>query len=143
MLHLVHPALVHVTVAFLVVGGIVELCGLLARREGARIFGGILVGLGTASLLPTILFGYLAENSLTLPAAASEAVGDHERLGLLTLGTFLPLLVMKAWGRGRPPERWRLVYLLGLAAGIALTVATAFLGGSMVYRLGVGVGPAP
>ena len=141
MLHLFHPALVHVTVAFLVVGGLTELSGIALRREGARLFGGILVGLGAVSLLPTILAGYLAVNSLTLTPAGEHAAGDHERLGLMTLGAFLPLLVMKAWGRGRPPERLRAVYALGLAAGVALAVATAFEGGTMVYTLGVGVTP--
>ena len=139
MLHLVHPALVHVTVTFLVLGGLVELSGIALRREGARLFGGVLVGLGAASLLPTILAGYLAVNSLTLTPAGEHAAGDHERLGLMTLGTFLPLLVIKAWGRGRPPERLRIVYAAGLAVGIALAVATAFEGGTMVYNLGVGV----
>ena len=139
MLHLLHPALVHLTVAFLVAGGGTELCGIALRREGARRFGGILVGLGVASLLPTIVAGYLAANSLTLQPAAAEAVVDHERLGLLTLGTFLPLLVLKAWGRGRAPDRFALVYALGLAVGVALAAATAYEGGMMVYRLGVGV----
>ena len=139
MLHLFHPAIVHLTVSFLVIGGLVELAGIALRREGARTFGGILVGLGAASLLPTILAGYLAVNSLTLTPAGEHAAGDHERLGLMTLGIFLPLLVVKAWGHGRPPERLRVVYAVGLAVGVALAAATAYEGGMMVYTLGVGV----
>ena len=139
MLHLIHPVLVHATVAFLVVGGLVEAYGIGRRREATERFGGTLVLLGTVSLVPAILAGFLAENSLTLSAAGEEAVDDHERLGLLVLGVFVPLLMMKAWGRGRPPERWRALYAAGLLVGVAIAVGAAYVGGVMVYELGVGV----
>jgi len=140
MLHLIHPVFVHLTVAFLIVGGLVEACGIAWRRERAERFGGTLVVLGTVSLFPTIVAGFLAENSLTLTAAGAEAVDDHTRLGLLVLGVFAPLLLMKAWGRGRPPEGWRRFYAAGLIVGVAMTLAAAYAGGVMVYELGVGVG---
>ena len=139
MLHLVHPVFVHATVAFLIVGGLVEAYGLTRRHESAARFGGSLVVLGTISLVPTIVAGFLAENSLAFTPAGGEAVDDHERFGLMVLGVFVPLLLMKAWGRGRPPERFRGLYVAGLLVGIALTVTTSYFGGFMVYRLGVGV----
>ncbi len=139
MLHLFHPVFVHATVAFLIVGGMVEAYGIGRRREAAERFGGVLVVLGTASLVPALVAGFLAENSLTLSPAGSEAVADHERLGLLVFGVFVPLLLMKAWGRGRPPEGWRGLYAAALLVGVGLTVAAAYHGGFMVYELGVGV----
>lgn len=139
MLHLFHPVFVHATVAFLIVGGMVEAYGIGRRREAAERFGGVLVVLGTASLVPALVAGFLAENSLTLSPAGSEAVADHERLGLLVFGVFVPLLLMKAWGRGRPPEGWRGFYAAALLVGVGLTVAAAYHGGFMVYELGVGV----
>jgi uncharacterized membrane protein len=138
-LHLIHPVIVHVTVAFLVVGAFCEAYGICVRRESVARFGGALVVLGTVSLVPAIVAGFLAENALTLSAAGAEAVDDHERLGLVVLGVFVPLLLMRAWGRGRPPERLRALYLAGLIAGVAAAAATAYLGGLMVYELGVGV----
>jgi uncharacterized membrane protein len=139
VLHLFHPVFVHVTVAFLIVGGLVEAFGIVKRREGAERFGGLLVVLGTASLVPSIVAGFLAENSLTLTSAGAEAVADHERLGLMVFGVFVPLLLMKAWGRGRPPEGFRGLYVAGLLAGVGITAAAAYHGGFMVYELGVGV----
>ena len=139
MLHLIHPVLVHATVAFLIVGGLVEAYGIGRRREVAERFGGALIVLGTVSLVPAIVAGFLAENSLTLSPAGGEAVADHERLGLLVFGVFVPLLLMKAWGRGRPPARWRGLYAAGLLVGVGLTAAAAYHGGLMVYELGVGV----
>jgi uncharacterized membrane protein len=139
VLHLIHPALVHVTVAFLILGGLVEAYGIGRRRETAERFGGTLVVLGTVSLVPTIIAGFLAENTLTLAAAAADAVDDHERFGLLAFGVFVPLLLMKAWGRGRPPLRHRGLYAAGLVVGVVLVATAAYLGGIMVYALGVGV----
>jgi uncharacterized membrane protein len=139
VLHLIHPVLVHVTVASLIAGGLVEAYGIWRRREGAERFGGTLVVVGTASLVPTIVAGFLAANSLALSTAGADAVDDHERLGLLVLGVFVPLLLLKAWGRGRPPERWRGLYVAGLLVGVGLASAAAYVGGFMVYELGVGV----
>lgn len=139
MLHLIHPALVHATVAFLILGGLVEAYGIGRHHEAAARFGGALVVLGTVSLVPTIIAGFLAENTLTLSAAAADAVDDHERFGLLAFGVFVPLLLMKAWGRGRPPLRFRGLYAAGLVVGVVLVATAAYLGGLMVYALGVGV----
>ena len=129
----------HVTVAFLVVGGIVEATGLIRRRNSAERFGSTLVIAGTVSLLPTILAGFLALNSLTLSEAALAAVDRHERFGIMTLGVFLPLLIVRAWGRGKVPDGARAFYTAGLALGVALTIFVAFLGGTLVYVFGVGV----
>jgi uncharacterized membrane protein len=139
VLHLFHPVFVHVTVAFLIVGGLVEAYGIGRRREGAERFGGLLVVLGTASLVPTIVAGFLAANSLSLSPEGSEAVADHERLGLMVFGVFVPLLLMKAWGRGRPPGGLRGLYAAGLLVGVGIAAAAAYQGGFMVYELGVGV----
>lgn len=139
VLHLVHPVLVHFTIAFLVVGGLTEAYGIGRGREATERFGGALVVLGTIALVPTIAAGFLAANTLPLDGRTASAIDDHERLGLIVLGIFVPLLVVKAWGRGRPPRGWRGLYAAGLIAGVAVAVATAYLGGVMVYRLGVGV----
>ena len=139
MLHLIHPVLVHATVSFLIVGGAIEAYGIGRRREAAERFGGLLVVLGTALLVPTIVAGFLAANVLTLSEAGAAAVDIHERLGLSVLGIFVPLLVAKAWGRGRPPERYRGLYAAGLVVGVVLAAAAAYEGGLMVYELGVGV----
>lgn len=139
MLHLFHPVLVHLTVSFLIVGGLVEAYGIGRGREGAERFGGLLVVLGTVSLVPAIAAGFLAVNSLALTPAQVEAVAVHERLGLMVFGVFVPLLLMKAWGRGRPPEGRRGLYVAGVLVGVGIAAAAAYHGGFIVYELGVGV----
>ena len=59
MLHLFHPALLHYSVAFVTVGGVCEIAGLLSRREPLARFGGTLLLLGLASLVPTLVMDHL------------------------------------------------------------------------------------
>jgi uncharacterized membrane protein len=139
VLHLIHPALVHATAAFLVAGGLVEAIGILAKRPAAERFGSAMTLIGTASLVPTIAAGFLAEFALTVPPEAADLLARHENLGFALLAVFLTLLVVRGWGRGRVPDELRIAYAVTLLAGVALVVAAAFVGGSMVYGFGLGV----
>ena len=71
MLHLVHPVLVHFTIAFLVVGGLVETYGIAVARERPERFGGALTVLGTIALVPTM--GALHAGHVALFDAAHRA----------------------------------------------------------------------
>ena len=108
-------------------------------REPLERFGGSLVLAGTASLLPTVVTGFLAEFSITIPAGAADRVSLHQRLGLATFGLFLTSQFWKAWGGGRLAAGHRLPYAVLLLVGVLLVVAGATTGGHMVYRLAVGV----
>ena len=138
-MHLLHPALVHFAIAFLVAGGLAESIGILASRERAERFGAILVVLGTLVLVPTVASGFLALNIVTLHAGSEEVMGAHERMGIVLLGTFLALALWKGWHRGRIPEAQRPIYAIALLGGVAMGIGTAWLGGAVVYAHGVGV----
>jgi uncharacterized membrane protein len=137
--HLFHPALVHLSVAFLVAGGLCEAGGILGRRAALERFGATLVVVGTLSLLPTIVTGFLAKNSIDLPADAADDLELHERLGLTAAGVFVAVQFWRAWGRGRVSPGQRTAYALVVLAGVVLVVAVAVVGGEMVYVHGVGV----
>jgi uncharacterized membrane protein len=139
MLHLFHPALVHFSAAFLIAGACCEIAGLAVRREPLARWGAHALVAGAASLLPTIVSGYLAANSLDLPARAATLLAAHERNGLILLGLVVAGLFWKAWYRGRVPDSQRLAYFALLAAVVLLTAWSAWLGGRMVYGEGVGV----
>jgi uncharacterized membrane protein len=139
VLHLVHPALVHFTVAFLVAGALLEAWGLSVRRPAAARGGGGLTIAGTVALVPTIAAGYLAANSLTVADDAQMVLDRHERFGLMLLGVCLLLALGRAWMRGRIEGRARIPFVLGLLAAAALAVVAALHGGRLVYVLGVGV----
>ena len=139
MLHLLHPALVHFAIAFLVVGPALESWGVLARRETAARFGSVLTIAGMAALAPTIVAGYLAANALAVEGATRAALDRHESFGLMLLGVCLAVALARAWMRGRIEGGARVPYVIGLWVVIALAGTTALLGGRLVYGLGVGV----
>jgi len=141
MLHLIHPALVHFAVAFLIAGGLVEAAGHVTRKPAWVRYGGSLVVLGTIFLVPTVVSGFLAQNSVAVPADARAAalLVWHERVGLALLAAFSAALLWKGWGGGAIPERQRFWFAAFLLLAVALTALGALLGGAMVYEHGVGV----
>lgn len=139
MLHLIHPALVHFSVACLILGGVGEAWGLATQREALARWSGQLLIVGVVSLVPTIVSGYLAANTVELNAVGRELLGAHERNGLILLGLFVACLFWKAWWRGHLPQRQRKLYAAVLVAGVLLAAYSAWLGGQMVYGQGIGV----
>jgi uncharacterized membrane protein len=139
MLHLFHPAVVHVSVAFLVVGGVVEIWGLLRHHPGASRFGVVLVVIGTLSLVPSLVTGYLAANTITLPEGTRSLLDAHERNGWILFGLFGGMLFWRAFAGGEPSSAQRPFYVAVLVVAVLFTAYNALLGGEMVYLHGVGV----
>jgi uncharacterized membrane protein len=139
MLHLIHPALVHFSVAFVVVGGVGEVWGLLARRETLRRWGASLVLVGLASLVFALASGYLAANTLEVDAASVELLDAHERTGWILLAVLFVTQFWKAWCGGKVPERLRWIYIAALSASVLLAAYGAWLGGRLVYLHALGV----
>jgi uncharacterized membrane protein len=143
VLHLIHPALVHFPLVFLVVGGVCQAAGLLADRPGATRFGTILVLAGTVAVIPTIASGYLAANSLRLGASARADLGLHELGGWVILAWFTGCVFWQAWSRGRLGGASRYLLAVALLVGVVLTAGVAFKGGELVYVHGAGVAAVP
>lgn len=138
-MHLFHPAVVHFSVALIVLGGLVEVWGLLRQSDVATRFGERLLVLGGISLLPALFTGYLAANSLDVGAAAKPLLDAHERNAWILLGLLVVALFWKGWFRGRLPAAQQRLFALLLLLIVGLTVWSAVLGGDMVYGHGVGV----
>lgn len=138
-LHLLHPVLVHFSVALLVIGAVAEALGILRGRKGMERFGAVALLLGVGFLVATVASGFLAANSVPLPEGAYGPLSDHERAGLVLLGVWLVLVLWKAWFRGVLPPRHRAPHAAVLLVAGALTLWVAYLGGHLVYGLGVGV----
>jgi uncharacterized membrane protein len=139
MLYLIHPAFVHFSVAFLILGSLVEAVGLLSEREPFSRFGGVLMIVGALSLVPTVITGYLAANTAPSADTARAWLDAHERSGWIVVGWFMATQFWKAWHRGRLPRGQRKFYAVLLIAGAVLTAYAALLGGRLVYGHGVGV----
>jgi len=139
MFHLIHPALVHFTVAFLVVGGACEVWGILTRRDELARWGGQLILIGLASLGPTIVSGFLAANVVEIPQGTLDLLDTHEQNGLVLLALLLGIQFWKAWSGGKLGAMESRFYALMLVVVIALTIWGAWLGGQLVYVRGIGI----
>jgi uncharacterized membrane protein len=131
---------VHFALAFAVAGALAESMGILARRERLERFGGALLLPGTAALVLAVATGYLAANTApNVAGALTGALAAHERFALAGAGSLIVLVVWKALGRGRIPDRHRALYAVALLTAAALLAWAALLGGRLVYDHAVGV----
>lgn len=140
-----HPLTVHLPIGLLI--GNALLTGLYLRRGDRTLEAAAYhcLWLGLLLVLPAVLTGAFS--------AAQVLVGAHPRndaLGWINAhalaGLLLALVYWQAWqARRRNPAilddpHARRAYLARLALGVLLLVASGWMGGHLVYGLGVGVG---
>ena len=140
MLHLVHPAIVHFAVAFIVVGASLEAYAYLRSHESLLRWAAPLLVVGTVSLIAVIFSGYLAANSIEVDPAAMETLKSHERNGWILLALVVLAQFWKAWHGGRIEGVQRKLYAAWLLLIVVCALYGALLGGELVYQWGVGVG---
>lgn len=136
-----HPRVVHFPVALLATGGLIALAYLLGwRREGLSSVVWVTLFLGWISLFAAILTGLIDQNRAGQVEGAAAILNPHIAAGFALLVVYGLVL----YERLRSPQalddrrlRWRLLALLLL--GIALLLIEGWLGGRLVYDLGVGV----
>jgi uncharacterized membrane protein len=141
----VHPALVHLPIAFVLLSVAADLTARLTKSEPRRAafrtvgFWALIAGLVGGAL--TIAAGYLDMNRATLTPETQELVDLHETIGWI-LG--VSLVILSAW-------RWLIwhrgqmtintAYLVGAFLVLAVTLFQGWYGGEMVYAYGAGVAP--
>lgn len=138
MSHPLHPALVHYPVACWTLAALADFAGLAWHPDWLWPAAAGLAALGCA-------FGLLAAGAGLLELArlgnghpATATALWHMLLALTTWCVFAGSLVARVRGGALVPPG-TLVFVLD-AAGLAGVLATGWLGGTLVYRHGVGVG---
>jgi uncharacterized membrane protein len=142
----VHPALVHLPIAFVLLSVVADLAARLIKSEPRRAtfraigFWALIAGLVGGVL--TIAAGYLDMSRAALTPETHELVDLHETIGWI-LG--VSLVILSAW-------RWLIwhrgqmtintAYLVGAFLVLAVTLFQGWYGGEMVYAYGAGVAPA-
>jgi uncharacterized membrane protein len=141
----VHPALVHLPIAFVLLSVGADLAARLAKSEPRRAafrtvgFWSLLAGLGGAVL--AIVAGYVDVSRATLDPETREFVSLHETIGwVLGIGLiFLSAWRWLIWHRGQMTINT--AYLVGAFLILAVTLFQGWYGGQMVYAYGAGVAP--
>jgi len=141
----VHPALVHLPIAFVLLSVGADLAARMTKTEPRRAafrtvgFWSLLAGLAGGAL--AIAAGYLDMNRAALAPETREFVDLHETIGWV-LGIGLAILSAwrwLIWHRGQMTINT--AYLVGAFLVLAVTLFQGWYGGQMVYAYGAGVAP--
>ena len=141
-----HPVFVHFTVAllslavgfhiihpFLPAGKMKQDCYRFAQWN---------LCLGTGFGIVTAIAGWFAYNSVVHDTPSHAAMTEHRNWALVTLALFLLLASWSLW-KERAKQTSSVGFLFVLLIGGGLLLSTAWRGGELVYRYGLGVVSLP
>lgn len=140
MSHL-HPMIVHFPIALLLVGFVLDLAGLISRRDFFIKAGFLLLILGSLGVVAAYFSGDVAADTLTKTDDLQQALEIHEESAEITLGLMagvsifrIGLVLLKKF---KGAFCW---VVLGLfALGVISVVRTAYFGGTLVFKHAAGV----
>jgi uncharacterized membrane protein len=95
--------------------------------------------LGLVAAAAAVVTGLLAEDIVPQFPVIHETVERHETLAFVTLGAFALLFLWRILKGGKFFIRFRAYYLALALIGLLSLGATAYYGGELVYKFGVGI----
>lgn len=136
-----HPRLVHFPIALLATGSIVALVYLLGwRRAALPMAAWLMLFLGWLGIFAAIVSGLVDRNTAPNDPAILAVMNPHTAAGFGLLIVYGLLLYERLRAPAVLDQPRRRAWLIGLLlAGLALLVLEGWLGGKLVYDLGVGV----
>jgi uncharacterized membrane protein len=144
-----HPRTVHFPIALSLVGAFFILLGaaLATRKDDGGSerwlqFGRMSLVLGWIGVLVAVITGLVDQSRAPDDPVVTQTINLHITVGVallvvLGLAVYWPLKNKRVWTE----RRWAYLALIAVAAGLVLV--ESWLGGKLVYQLGVGVGPIP
>jgi uncharacterized membrane protein len=133
-LHELHPALVHAPLALFPIAIGADLVGRATGNDALMALGKKTLPLAVASGLVAGVAGLMAQTEVEADGVALDVLKTHRTLNLATVAATAAL----AAHRNRT-ERPTLAYLAAGVGALAVMTFSAYLGGEMVYKYGVGV----
>ncbi len=134
--HGIHPMLIVFPLGLLATAVVFDIIHLVTDRSGFSLAAAYTIAAGVIGGLAAALFGLI--DWLAIPAGSrAKRVGALHGVGnVVVVALFAVSWLIRAAGDDWRPGAWALVCSF---AGVALAVVTAWLGGELVERLGVGV----
>ena len=141
-----HPLAVHFPIALVTVSAFFHVVASATRGKpfsgNVSILAHTLLWLSALSVLPTVFLGWQAYNSVTHDDVSHAAMLIHRNWAL---GTSVVLILLASWDVwlnkiDAPPVWWCVVAVIGAWSMVAIT---AWHGGELVYRHGLGVVSLP
>lgn len=148
MLRTLHPMLVHFPISLFWTAALFELLYVLLRRDWLGKAGLTLLTLGLLAGAAAGIAGVLSERYVLphLTPAQLSLLSRHKHMAELSVAAFGAAWLVRVLGglrrqgplAGRPLAAYSALLLVGLG----LISYTGYLGGTMVYRQGIGIFPA-
>jgi len=141
-----HPLIVHFPIALITVSVFFNIAAVATRgrflSRNFAILAHTLLWLSAVSVLPAVFLGWQAYNSVTHDDASHAAMLIHRNWAL---GTSVVLIILASWDVWRNkidshPVWWFVVAVIGAWSMVGIT---AWHGGELVYRYGLGVMSLP
>jgi uncharacterized membrane protein len=129
-----HPAVVHFPITLLPLSLGADALGRLTRSRSLLEIGRMTMPLAAAGAAVAGIFGLIAQEVVQTDDEGAEMLATHRTLNL-GLIAMTAAMAVKRFGQKKPDD----AYLAVGAAGLAAMFYSAYLGGQMVYDLGVGV----
>jgi uncharacterized membrane protein len=141
----VHPAVVHLPIALILLSALADLCARLNKSEPRRAafravgFWSLVAGLAGGVL--AIAAGYLDLHRAALSPQTSSFVELHMTIGWVLAVCLVILAAWRwlIWHRGQMTINTS--YLVGAFLVLGITLFQGWYGGEMVYSFGAGVAP--
>lgn len=141
-----HPIFVHFSVALLSVAALLKLVayavGSDTLREQLRLVARWNIWIGAVFVVFTVLTGLLAYNTVAHDTPSHLAMTDHRNWALVTSGLFLVIAIWLGISTRAGSARSGL-FLVTLMVATGLLTVTAWKGGELVFRYGLGVMSLP
>lgn len=142
-----HPIFVHFTVALFSTSVILYLIGYSAQRcdslsADITIAARWCLWLASLAVIPTIIAGFYAYNTVNHDGISHAAMTVHRNWALPTAASIIVVSLWSIWrfNRRKSPS---LVFIIVLIVVQGLLLSTAWHGGELVYRYGLGVMSLP
>jgi uncharacterized membrane protein len=132
-----HPALVHLPIALLPLAIGADVVGSVTDNESVLSFGQKAICIAAAGAVASAVTGLIAGEGVNVEGASQDMLITHRNLN------FIATVVATSMALWRVNHRKPNAAYLGVgAAGVGVLAYTAYLGGKLVYDVGVGVEPA-
>ena len=132
-----HPALVHLPIALLPLAVGADVIGTATKNESVLSFGQKAICIAAAGAVASAVTGLIAGEEVNVKGASEDMLITHRNLN------FIATVVAGSMALWRVNHRKPNAAYLGVgAAGVGVLAYTAYLGGKLVYDVGVGVEPA-
>jgi len=137
-----HPVFVHFTVALLSVSLGLFVLSMVVKCDQAVLVAKWNLWIGAGISLLTLAAGFYAYNTVAHDTPSHEAMTEHKNLALITLGLLVPVVLWSVVSHRQGRTLGAGFVVLFLLVG-GMLASTAWHGGEVVYRYGLGVMSLP